>query len=157
MAPLSGNELPEIAQPVLQLAPGIAASIVAHALEGYPDEVCGLLSGRGETVMRLHRGRNVAAKPGVAFELDADTLALQLRFEDEGLGLVAIYHSHPHTAALPSETDISRHYYPNAVALICSLLDCNRPELRGYRIVDRTVIPVALRTLASQGPASPCD
>ena len=43
----------------------------------------------------LYRGRNVSPTPAVAYELDVETLARQIEFEEQGLTLAAIYHSHP--------------------------------------------------------------
>jgi proteasome lid subunit RPN8/RPN11 len=70
----------------------------------------------------------------VAYELDHDTLARQIDFEDAGLELVAIYHSHPQGPEGPSETDIERAGYPQAVYIICSLAQPALPILRGFRI-----------------------
>lgn len=112
----------------------MAAEIVAHAQVGYPEEVCGIIAGREGEAVTLYRGRNVSSTPHVTYELDVDTLALQIGFEDEGFQLVGIYHSHPHGPAIPSVTDIAQAYYPDAVYLICSLTDPTRPSLRGFRI-----------------------
>jgi len=66
-------------------------------------------------------------------------LARQVRFEDDGLTLAAIYHSHPAGPEVPSESDVSRAFYPDSVYLICSLAEPARPILRGFRIVDGRV------------------
>jgi len=109
--------------------------ILAHAREGYPEEVCGIIAGKNDIAVALYRGRNVSPTPRVAYELDADTLIRQIAFEEAGLTLAAIYHSHPAGPATPSETDIARATYPDSIYLICSLADPARPTLRGFRIV----------------------
>ena len=126
------------------LPPGMRDEIVAHARAGFPEEVCGIVAGKGLVAARLHRGRNVAPMPRVAYELDLETLALQIEFEAEDLALAAIYHSHPAGPETPSATDVSRAYYPDSIYLICSLADPSRPSLRGFRIIGGEVREVMI-------------
>lgn len=127
MAPASGLHLP----------PELSGQIIAHALAGYPEEVCGLVSGKDGVAIAVHPGRNISAAPRTTFELDPETLAKQIDFEEAGLELVAIYHSHPHGPATPSEIDVERAAYPDAFYLICDLADPDRPVLRVFRYDDR--------------------
>ncbi len=85
-------------------------------------------------MVAVYPGRNISQTPRVAYELDHDTLARMIDFEDAGLALAAIYHSHPRGPETPSATDVAQAYYPEAVYLICSLADPARPVLRGFRI-----------------------
>lgn len=122
-----------------ELPADMADAIIAHACAGYPAEVCGIISGRAGVGVELYLGRNVSPTPTVAYELDIETLARQVRFGDDGLTLAAIYHSHPAGPEVPSESDVSRAFYPDSVYLICSLAEPARPILRGFRIVDGRV------------------
>jgi proteasome lid subunit RPN8/RPN11 len=114
----------------------MVAEIISHARTGYPEEVCGIISGRDNQAVTLYRGRNVSLKPRVAYELDVNTLALQISFDAVGLDLAGIYHSHPSGPETPSATDIAQAYYPDAVYIICSLDEPARPSLRGFQIAD---------------------
>jgi proteasome lid subunit RPN8/RPN11 len=116
-----------------RLPPGLAGQIIAHARADYPEEACGLISGRDGVAMAIYPGRNVSATPRTTFELDIETLARQIEFEDAGMELVAIYHSHPHGPAVPSEADVERAAYPDALYLICSLVDPSCPVLHAFR------------------------
>ncbi|MCX6028033.1 MAG: M67 family metallopeptidase [Chloroflexi bacterium] len=120
------------------------AEIIAHARAGYPDEVCGLIAGRDEAVVALYRGRNVSPTPAVAYELDVETLARQIEFEEQGLTLAAIYHSHPFGPATPSPTDVARAFYPDSMYIICGLTDPSQPVVRGFRIVSGQIQEVEL-------------
>ena len=126
------------------LPPALADEIIAHARQAYPEEACGLVAGRDGAGVALYRGHNVSPTPTIAFELDTETLARQLEFEDQGLTLAAIYHSHPAGPETPSPVDVARAYYPDTVALICSLARPSGPVLRGFRIAGRRVREVAV-------------
>ncbi len=126
------------------LPPGMRAEIIAHARAGCPEEVCGIIAGTAEEGAMLYRGRNTSAAPAVAYELDDETLAKQIEFEDAGLAMAAIYHSHPRGPQTPSSTDVERAFYPDSVYLICSVADPDRPTVRGFRIADGQVSEVTL-------------
>jgi [CysO sulfur-carrier protein]-S-L-cysteine hydrolase len=126
------------------LPPEFLADIVAHARAGYPQEVCGIIAGRCGVAVALYRGRNISPTPNVAYELDHETLARQIDFEDAGLILAAIYHSHPHGPETPSPTDIAHAFYPDSVYLIASLAMFDRPVVRGFKITDRRAEEVAI-------------
>ncbi len=128
----------------LVLPEALRAAIIDHAERGWPEEVCGLLAGQAGVATEWHPGANVSPTPAVAYELDVDTLFKQVEFEEAGLKLVGICHSHPQGPETPSATDIERAFYPDAVYLICSLAERDRPVLRGFRIVDGRVTEVAI-------------
>ena len=119
-----------------ELAPMLAEEICAHAREAYPEEACGVIAGTGSDGVTLYRGRNLSPTPCTAFDLDADTLARQLDFEDVGLAMTAIYHSHPAGPETPSPLDVNEvsWAYPDSVTIICSLADIGNPVLRAFRI-----------------------
>ena len=75
--------------------------MLAHAREGLPYEVCGLLVASGKKC-KVVRGRNIDAKPRENFTLDPDCwLDVQ-----DGEDVIGIYHSHPVTCAAPSMHDL---------------------------------------------------
>jgi len=53
-----------------------------------------------------------------------------------GLEIVAIYHSHPTSAPVPSRTDLERNYSPHVMNFIISLQDGN-PQVRGWWLSDK--------------------
>jgi proteasome lid subunit RPN8/RPN11 len=61
------------------------------------------------------------------------------RIEDAGEELVAIYHSHTKSAAYPSQTDVNLAGWPDAVYVIVSLEDPEKPDVRGFWIRDREI------------------
>ncbi|MBI4214311.1 MAG: M67 family metallopeptidase [Chloroflexi bacterium] len=113
-------------------------TIVAHARSGFPNEICGILAGRDGQVEIVHQARNVARTPRTRFSMDPqDILGITDAIDEAGMDLLGFYHSHTHTQAYPSPTDVSdwpAHWYPDALCLICSLMEEDRPQLRAFHI-----------------------
>jgi len=121
-----------------------ADAIVKQALDEAPLECCGFLAGRDGAAEEIYPLTNVERSP-VLYRADSAEMFRAIRdMEDRDLELVAIYHSHTRSPAYPSSTDVAQAYYPDAVYLIVSLRDPDRPELRGFRIRDAKVEEVSL-------------
>jgi len=84
-----------------------AEAIVAHALEGYPFEACGVFLGNGDAVTRAERVPNRETEtPRVRYQIaPEDLIRIQREARAQGLEIVGYYHSHPDHPARPSETD----------------------------------------------------
>ncbi|MFN2616266.1 MAG: Mov34/MPN/PAD-1 family protein [Thermoleophilaceae bacterium] len=106
--------------------------LVSHAREEAPNECCGYLPLRNGLVERVVRAQNKRRSP-YGYELDDRSLFAVNELEDDGYG-VAVYHSHPRSAAEPSQTDINLAAYPDWLYLIVSL--DGEPVVRAWRITD---------------------
>jgi [CysO sulfur-carrier protein]-S-L-cysteine hydrolase len=119
----------------LHLTSAVRAEIIAHAREGKPEEICGLLRGRNNHAREVVRARNTADDRIDNYDVDPQTLLLQFKFEEAGDRMVAIYHSHPVSEAFPSATDAWNAHYPDTYYLICSLENDGAPVLRAFRLL----------------------
>lgn len=117
--------------------------IIAHARSGKPQEICGIVRGRGQCAFEIVPGRNVAFNPINDYTVDNKTLLLQFEFEEDGDEMVAIYHSHPVSSAYPSASDAWNAHYPDCVYLICSLQEDEVPVLRGFRLTPHELLATA--------------
>lgn len=89
-----------------------------HAEETAPLEACGLLGGTEFEVTRVVAVTNAAASP-VRYRMEPEEQIRALfGFEEDGLQLLGIYHSHPNGPNGPSEMDLREADYPEAVQLI---------------------------------------
>jgi proteasome lid subunit RPN8/RPN11 len=139
----------------LKLAPGLLEKVVEHAKTCHPQEGCGLIVGpsRGSLPQREVLGSRFvpmhnALASATAFEMDPGQLVSTLReMRNAGEELVAIYHSHPHGPAYPSQTDIERAYYPEAAHLIVSLAEPERPRTAAFRIFEGEVIEIPVHVI----------
>ncbi len=114
----------------------------AHALQGLPLEACGLLVGDpaspGAPIVRFVPCRNAAESAIVYTVHPVDHLKADRAAEDEGLAVVGVMHSHTHTDAYPSPTDVASAPDPSWHYVIVSLRD-DEPMLRSYVIADGTI------------------
>ena len=117
--------------------------MVADALDGYPLEACGLLGGRMDergtaTIATCYPTRNVAASARIYEVEPRGLLRADRAAEAAGVQLVGVYHSHTHTDAYPSPTDVAQAPDPNWHYLVVSLKE-PEPVVRSYRIVEGTI------------------
>lgn len=96
-------------------------TMLDHVLACMPEEACGLAAGRHGIVGLVLPIENVAhSSLRFRMEPSAQVQAL-LGIEEQGLELLAIYHSHPFGPPGPSPTDRAEASYPEAAAIIwCS-------------------------------------
>ena len=116
-----------------------AEEIIAHALEEDPNECCGILAGPERRVVKLYRMTNAEHSP-YRYNMDSQELFQTYReIEDNGWELLAIYHSHTHSEAYPSLTDVRLATWPEALYLLVSLLDKAHPVIRAFHIDNGTI------------------
>ena len=125
----------------LRLPRAVFDELVEHAWSDFPYEVCGLLGlhpdGRVEVLPVANAERSMRY-----YVMDSrELLRAMRRIEDEDLGLV-IYHSHTHTQAYPSATDVRHAAYPDALYAIVTLQDHDAPDVRAFTIRDRAIVEV---------------
>jgi proteasome lid subunit RPN8/RPN11 len=122
--------------------------IIDHAREGKPEEICGILRGKGLEAFEAMRGQNIASERIENYEVDPQTLLRQFDFEDQGEEMMGIYHSHPVSVAYPSATDAWNAHYPESIYFICSLEFDDAPVIRAFRMTPHflELDYVALRT-----------
>ena len=128
---------------------------MAQATVELPNEACGIIVGDGWAAeggrpLRYEPCRNRAASP-YRYEVDArDLFRVTVEADDADQVFWGIVHSHTHTPARPSPTDIGLAFYPDTLYLLVSLSpDEANPltgarSLRAWRIVAGSVHEVAL-------------
>ena len=113
--------------------------IVEQGLREFPNECCGLVAAEDGVPVKVFPMTNADASP-VTYRLDGkEQLRVFDEMDEQGWELWGIYHSHTHSEAYPSETDIKLAFYPEARYLLLSLQDRAAPVLRSFRITDGEV------------------
>jgi [CysO sulfur-carrier protein]-S-L-cysteine hydrolase len=111
--------------------------LVDHAVRDAPNECCGYLRASDGQVDEVTEARNSRASP-YGYELDGPALLAVNELDDDGWE-VGVYHSHPRSAAEPSQTDINLATYPHWTYLIVSLAEPEAPVVRAWRMADGRV------------------
>lgn len=119
---------------VLKLERKLFDLIVTHARADAPNECCGILTGKNDIVTGHHVARNMDASP-VKYVMDPrDMLRVEKIADEKGEEIVAFYHSHTHSEAYPSPTDVRQATWPDQYYLIVSLREPANPVLRAFKI-----------------------
>jgi proteasome lid subunit RPN8/RPN11 len=112
--------------------------MIGHTLTGLPDEACGLLVGPygGEEATHTVPTKNAAAS-ALIYEIDPKEM-LGRAARALGADIMGVFHSHTHTDAYPSPTDVAQALDPGWHYVLVSLRDTH-PVVRSYRIVDGVI------------------
>jgi proteasome lid subunit RPN8/RPN11 len=106
---------------------------ISHAREAAPAECCGVLLGSDEVVTEARRTRNRAIDQNRFLIDPEDHIDARREARARGLAVVGFYHSHPHSAPVPSPTDLEEASYPDHLYLIVGLSG-DEPDARLYRL-----------------------
>ena len=129
----------------MMIASHVLDAIVAHARECRPGECCGILVGQDERVVASVRARNLDDNPSRFLIDPRDHITAIKDARAQGLDIVGFYHSHPHSEAYPSPTDLAEAAYPGVLYLIVGLKN-DAPEIRVFKLGGEDVEELKLRS-----------
>lgn len=125
----------------------IREAIVAHTVNSFPNECCGLIATDASgTVRFVYPLTNVDASP-ITFTVDPEEHFGAMRHaENQGWEISGVFHSHPDGGAIPSVTDVAMAWDPDWIHFIVG-----GGEVGAFRIRAGEVERLDLEWL-SQGP-----
>ena len=119
--------------------------MISHCRDAYPNEACGILSGKGEEVLKVYKMANIEKSP-VSYEFDSREHIKAIRdIRENNHTMLAIFHSHPSSPAYPSAKDVSLAFYEDSIYVIVSLSE-KQPVVKGFLIKEGNVKSVSLLT-----------
>jgi proteasome lid subunit RPN8/RPN11 len=143
---------------MLELRGEVHAAMIAHAVRGLPDEACGLFAvaraagADGATVVERFFPMTNAAASSQIYRLDGkEFLAVEAEADAAGLELAGVMHSHTHTSAYPSPTDVRDAEMADPFGMwhfVIVSLKFPQPAVRSFRILDGNVDEEAVRVRA---------
>jgi len=141
---------------VLVLSEAIYTEMIGHCLAGLPDEACGLLVGpyEGQEATHIFPTNNAAAS-AMIYQIDPkEMLGIDRQAQDLEADIMGVFHSHTHTDAYPSPTDVAQALDPGWHYVLVSLRDTH-PVVRSYRILDGVINeePVVVPGVGDPDPA----
>jgi proteasome lid subunit RPN8/RPN11 len=124
-------------------------TVISHCFDGFPDEACGLLAGPLVAGTTVATGEVSAAYPCQNADQSARTYTVDSRdylramrdAEDRGDEIIGVWHSHTHTDAYPSPTDVRQAVDPAWWYVIVSLKH-GEPVLRAFQIQGESIAEV---------------
>ncbi len=130
--------------------------MIAHAVADDPNECCGILAGSDGAVARLYRITNTAHSPYRYLMQPQEQLNAMLDSDRNGWDVLAFYHSHTHSAAYPSATDVrmaqeSGWLGEYVIYVLVSLEDKSSPAVRMFNIAENGEITEAPFEIFQEG------
>ena len=127
---------------MLQLGRQQWLEMVGHSLDCLPEEACGLLTGPpGDSVASFWPCPN-ADGSARTYAIDGRQLMrVERSLDTEGQGheILGVMHSHTHTDAYPSPTDVERAALLGGWHFLIVSLRHSEPQARSYRIAEGKV------------------
>ncbi len=129
----------------------IVDAMIEHAHQCAPQEACGVLSGTDGRVQSIYPMTNADASSEHFSLVPREQFDVARKIRDEGLVMLAVYHSHPATPARPSPEDIRLGVAPGIVHVIVSLADADQPVVRAFLIEDGQAAETPVRIAKDNG------
>lgn len=125
---------------MIQIERAVFDAICDQAFREYPLEMCGLVAGLsgGDIASLWYPCHNDDESAKVYTINPKDHLRAEIDADDRDMEINGVVHSHTHSEAYPSPTDVRRAPDPAWHYVIVSLKR-ETPEIRSYRIVDDIV------------------
>ncbi|MFK7803472.1 MAG: Mov34/MPN/PAD-1 family protein [Anaerolineae bacterium] len=128
-----------------------------HLLSVWPEEGCGFLVGKNNTVFEFHSAEN-EKHSRVAYRMNpADQIKIIIDAEDRQLDILAIIHSHPDGPAQPSLTDIREATWHDMCYVIVSLQSKKMPHWQGWLLNSEKYEEIPLFIKEANGNGQPIN
>ena len=96
-------------------------------------EICGLIAKQEDNTYQVYPIENIADNSTCVFEMKPQQQINAFKtIREKQQTLFAIFHSHPHSEAIPSRKDLSDAAYTDALNIIISLSTEGVLDMRGY-------------------------
>ena len=120
--------------PDLEISEDLLNRLIEHSRQEYPLESCGILAGKNGKITKFFPMENTQKSSSCYLMAPEEQLRVFQEIEKEGLELLAIYHSHPHSPAFPSQRDVDSAFYPDSLILIISLMEDKVSQIGAFQI-----------------------
>jgi [CysO sulfur-carrier protein]-S-L-cysteine hydrolase len=113
---------------------GLEVNLLEHADREAPRECCGLLAGRRGVAGAHFSLPNISSDAERSYFAEPQALFDAVRtIRHSQSELLGIYHSHPKSSPVPSQTDIEQAYYPDCAYVIIGPRECEM-RIKAYQI-----------------------
>jgi proteasome lid subunit RPN8/RPN11 len=155
---------------MIKIIQDVIDKMVTHAKRETPDECCGILAGvvpfagvaGSSCVTEMYEMSNLPSDDpriadlkiptdrAVRYMMDPkDQFNVLRNMRKRNLTMLGIYHSHPHSPAFPSITDVRLAFYPDVFYLILSLMETNI-DVRAFFIVNQKITEATIERIKNE-------
>lgn len=132
-------------QPCIRVPEPIHRTMIAHARDCFPEEACGLLAGHPDGRLTMAYPLTNIARSPVNYVIDpAEHFGALRHAESNGWELVGVFHSHTHSPAYPSSTDVALAVEPDWLYVLVGMERMDALSVRGFRIRDSQITETTL-------------
>ena len=122
---------------MIEISDEFVLEMIEHSRLENPNECCGILAGTGGKVTKLYRIQNSTPSP-YRYVMDPNEQLKAMKDADErSLNLMAFYHSHTHSPAYPSDTDVrmaTESGWVDFCYVLVSLEASSKPDVRFFDV-----------------------
>ena len=123
----------------MKIEQSVIDEIIRQASQEAPNESCGYLLGKDDTVTENYPMENIDHSPEHFSFAPKDQFAALRYAREKGLRILANWHSHPASPSRPSQEDLRLANDPTIRYAILSLLD-GQPKLNSFKILNGEVV-----------------
>jgi len=120
--------------PDLEIPENLFNRIIEHPRQESPLESCGILAGTNGRITKFYPMTNKEKSSSCYLMEPEEQLRVFQEIEKKGLEVSAIYHSHPHSPAFPSQRDVDSAFYPDSLVFIISLMADKVSQIGAFQI-----------------------
>ncbi|MBM3711924.1 MAG: M67 family metallopeptidase [Actinobacteria bacterium] len=132
---------------MLKINQKVVDEIYRHAVKESPLEACGYLAGSDNTVFKNYAMTNID-KSTDHFTMDINEQFMVIKkAKNEGLKIIAVYHSHPNSPARLSEEDRRLANDPGISYVIVSIAE-NKLDIKSFKLKNRIFKEEKLKIIA---------
>ncbi len=133
LEPADVAEIDETGLAALRISSRLYRQMIDHLRAELPLEGCGLIACHGGEAIKVYPGSNTEAS-GTRYNMDlTDVVEALSEIDRNEWRLGALFHSHPRSKPIPSETDLNNSNYPEQLMVIVSFAT-EPPDARAFRV-----------------------
>lgn len=107
--------------------------VISFCKGAYPNEACGILAGKGSEVLKIYKMANIENSPVSYLTDSGEQFKVMKDMRENNLSMVAIFHSHPSSAAYPSRGDVNLAFYQDSAYVVVGLTE-KEPVVKAFSI-----------------------
>ncbi|MEJ2759237.1 MAG: M67 family metallopeptidase [Anaerolineales bacterium] len=138
----------ELIPPKLILRPNHREEIIEIVTKLAPKEACGIIAGETDTSSKVYPVTNTLNSSSEYLMDPEQMLEAFWDIEENGWQVLAFFHSHPSSQPFPSQSDLSRNFYPHTIHMIAGKIESNW-VLKAFQLFEKNYNEIPIVNLST--------